>query len=70
MPQLQQTSRSPCWPSGSRRPAPPDVDVGGPSPHGCAGNEAPLHQLVGVMAHDLTVLAGAWLRLICVDHQI
>ena len=39
----------------------PHVDVGSASAHGCAGDQAALHQLVGVVAHDLPVLAGAGL---------
>ena len=48
----------------------PDVDVGGTGPHGLARHQAALHQFVGVVAHDLPVLAGARFTLISVDHQI
>lgn len=37
-----------------------DVDVAGAGPHGEPGEEAALHQLVRVLAHDLPVLARAW----------
>ena len=47
-----------------------DVDVGGSGVHGAAGNEAALDQLVGVLAHNLAVLAGARLTLVGVDDQI
>lgn len=48
----------------------PDVDVPGARPHAHPGNEAPLHQLVGLVAHDLTVLARPRLALVAVDHQV
>ena len=53
-----------------QEPHSPHVDVGCTCAHGCACNQAALHQLVGVMAHDLPVLAGAWLGLICIHHHI
>lgn len=49
---------------------PSDVDVGSPGSHGPASYQAAFHQLVRVMAHDLSVLAGAWLPLISIHHQI
>lgn len=47
-----------------------DVDVGGAGAHGTAGHQAALHQLVGVVAHDLPVLAGARFPLVRVHHQV
>ncbi len=38
--------------------------------HGKARDEAALHQLVGVVSHDLAVLACARLALVRIDHQI
>lgn len=49
---------------------PSDVDVGSPGAHGPASHQAALHQLMRVMAHDLSVLAGSWLPLISIHHQI
>ena len=40
-----------------------DVDVGSPSPHGTAGNEAAFDKLVRVVTHDFAVLASAGLAL-------
>merc|ERR1719419_1512362 len=47
-----------------------DVDVSGPSPHGAASHETALHESVRVVPHDLTVLAGAGLALVSVDHEV
>mmetsp|Transcript_20402 Transcript_20402/g.42802 ORF Transcript_20402/g.42802 Transcript_20402/m.42802 type:complete len:518 (+) Transcript_20402:466-2019(+) len=47
----------------------PDVDVGGPRPHGVPGQQAPLDQLVRVLPHDLAVLARPRLGLVGVHHQ-
>jgi hypothetical protein len=47
-----------------------DVDVGGGGVHGAASNEAALDELVGVLAHNLTVLAGAGLALVGVDDEV
>lgn len=47
-----------------------DVDVGGVGVHRTTDNEATLDQLVGVLAHDLTVLACARFTLIGVDNQV
>lgn len=47
-----------------------DVDVGGGSVHGTASNETALNELVGVLAHNLAVLAGSGLSLIGVDDQV
>lgn len=49
---------------------PSDVDVGSPGAHGPASNQAALHQLMRVMAHDLSVLTGSWLPLVSIHHQI
>jgi hypothetical protein len=38
--------------------------------HGEAGKEAALHELVGVVAHDLAIFAGTGLTLISVDDQV
>jgi hypothetical protein len=38
--------------------------------HGTTSDQAPLDQLVGVTAHDLTILAGTRLTLIGVDNQV
>mmetsp|Transcript_35252 Transcript_35252/g.64064 ORF Transcript_35252/g.64064 Transcript_35252/m.64064 type:complete len:454 (-) Transcript_35252:330-1691(-) len=46
-----------------------NIDVGRPGPHSEPGDETALHQLVGVLAHDLAVLASARLGLIGVYHQ-
>ena len=48
---------------------PPDVNVRRPGPHGKAGDQAPLDQLVGVLAHYLPVLARAGLGLVGVHHE-
>jgi hypothetical protein len=42
-------------------PSTPDVDVPSSRPHAHPGNEAPFHQLMRLVPHDLPVLAGAWL---------
>merc|ERR1712142_851844 len=47
-----------------------DVDVGSSGPHGATSHQTTLHQLVGVVTHDLTVLARAWLSLVGIDHQV
>ena len=47
-----------------------DVDVGGASTHGAAGDEAALDELVGVVAHDFAVLAGPRLAFIGVDDEV
>lgn len=47
-----------------------DVDVGGGAVHGATGDQTSLEQLVGVLAHNLTVLAGSGLTLIGVDDQV
>lgn len=47
-----------------------DVDVGGVGVHGATDNETTLNQLVGILAHDLTVLACARFTLIGVDNQV
>lgn len=49
---------------------PTDVDVGSTGTHGPAPHQAAFNQLVRIVAHDLPVLAGAWLPLISVHHQI
>ena len=47
-----------------------DVDVCGGGVHSTPGDEAALDELVGVLAHDLTVLAGSGLSLIGIDNEI
>lgn len=47
-----------------------DVDVGGGGVHRSAGDEAALDKLVGILSHNLAVLAGSGLALIGVDDQI
>ena len=39
----------------------PDVDVASPGAHAYTSNEAAFYELVRVVPHDLSVLAGAWL---------
>ena len=46
------------------------VDVRCVCSHGEPGDEASLDELVRVVSHDLSVLARAGLRLVCVDDQI
>ena len=48
----------------------PDVDVGRSSSHANSSNQASLHELVGVVSHDLSILACARLALIGVDHEV
>lgn len=47
-----------------------DVDVGGVGVHRAADDETALDELVGVLAHDLAVLAGARFTLIGVDDEV
>src|SRR5918993_666091 len=47
-----------------------DIDVGRMSAHGEGGDEAALDQEMRIIPHDLPVLAGAGLRLVCVDHEV
>ena len=47
-----------------------NVDVGGGSVHSTSSNEAALDELVGVLAHNLAVLAGSGLTLIGVDNEV
>merc|ERR1719341_308226 len=47
-----------------------DVDVASPSSHGSSSYQASFNQGVGVMAHNLAILASSRLAFICVDHQI
>src|SRR5688572_28605986 len=47
-----------------------DVDIGRIGIHGTASHQTTLNKLVGVLAHDLAVLAGARLTLVGVDNQI
>ena len=46
------------------------IDVGGMGAHGEGGQKAALDQMMGVVAQDLAVLAGARLGLVGIDHQI
>lgn len=41
-----------------------------PGSHGAAGHQTALEQRVGVVTHDLPVLARAWLTLVSVHHQV
>lgn len=47
-----------------------DIDVGSGRVHGSAGNEAALDELVWVLSHDFSVLAGSGLALIGIDDQV
>jgi len=47
-----------------------DVDVGSGRVHGSARDEASLDELVWVLSHNLTVLAGSGLTLIGVDDEV
>lgn len=47
-----------------------DVDVSSTRSHGPTSDQAAFHQLVWIIPHDLSVLAGARLSLICVYYQI
>ena len=46
------------------------VNVAGVRAHCEPGDQAALDKCMRVMPHDFAVLAGAWLRLIGIDHQI
>jgi hypothetical protein len=48
----------------------PQVNVADVRAHGEAGDQAPLDQRMRIVPHDLAVLAGAWLGLVGVHHQI
>lgn len=48
----------------------PNVDVRCGCVHGPPGNEATFDELMGVAAHDLAVLAGAWLAFVGVDDEV
>ncbi len=47
-----------------------DIDEGMMRAHGEGGDDAAFDQGVRIMAHDLAVLAGAGLRLVCVDDEV
>jgi hypothetical protein len=47
-----------------------DVDVAGMRAHREGGDQAALDQRVGIVAHDLPVLAGAGLGFVGVDHEV
>jgi hypothetical protein len=47
-----------------------DVDVGSGGVHSSSSNKTAFDKLMGVFAHDLTVLASARLTLICVDDEV
>ena len=47
-----------------------DVNVGGSAVHGTASDQTSFEQLVGVLAHNLTILAGSGFTLIGVDYQV
>src|SRR5215472_5011739 len=47
-----------------------DVDVAGVDTHACRGKNTPFDQLVGVVADDVAILAGARLTLIGIDAEI
>ena len=38
--------------------------------HGASGDQASLEELVGVLPHDLTVLAGSGLTLVSIDDEV
>ena len=48
----------------------PDVDVGCSGSHAASSHQTPLHQLVRIVSHYLSVLAGSRLSLISVHNQI
>jgi hypothetical protein len=48
----------------------PNVDVTRASPHGSHGDQASLDELMGLVPHDLAILASARLTLIAIDHKI
>src|SRR6185369_8921564 len=47
-----------------------DIDVTGVSAHGEAGDQAPFHEQVRIVPHNLAILAGAGLRLVGIDDEI
>src|SRR5690606_22913790 len=47
-----------------------DIDVGGDRAHGEAGDQTTFHERVGVVSHDVAVLAGAGLRCVRIDDEI
>lgn len=47
-----------------------DVDVSGVGVHGTADDEATFDELLGVFAHDFTILAGSGLTLIGIDDEV
>jgi len=47
-----------------------NVDVGGIGVHGTTHHQATLNQLLGVLAHNLAILASTGLAFICVNNQI
>jgi len=47
-----------------------DVDVGGFGAHAETDDKCTFDELVWVVSKNLTILARAWLGLICVDNQV
>lgn len=47
-----------------------DIDISSTCPHGPPSHQAAFHQLVWVVPHDLSVLAGARFSLICIYHKV
>src|SRR5665213_3535783 len=48
----------------------PYINVTGVCAHREAGDQAAFHQRVGIVAHDVAILAGAWLAFVGIHHQI
>merc|ERR1711973_503242 len=47
-----------------------DVNVSGPCAHSTSCDQASFNQLVGVVTHNLSVLASSWLSFVCVDDEV
>jgi hypothetical protein len=47
-----------------------NVDIGSAGVHGSAGDKAAFDELVGVLSHDFTILAGSGFTLISVDDEV
>ena len=47
-----------------------DIDVAGMRTHREGGDQAAFDEKMGIIAHDLAVLAGAGLRLVRVDDEV
>merc|ERR1719295_45124 len=46
------------------------VNVCGPCAHGTSCDQASFNQLVGVVTHNLSVLASSWLSFVCVNDEV